>query len=183
MTSLQENAISEAIIDLYQSVKIRKESEAQEIDSDFLQEEKTSLQKIPLLELISYIKTHIEILIKMKVSEMINQMNIDPISFISSNGSEASHNECEKLMRKYETSIRTYIAHQNYLKLQLEQQKNKNEQLEKTIEDLQTKTAKEQSSVIEGYKNEIEQLKKLIQTYEKHNFRYIQICALSYQRF
>ena len=171
MTSLQENAISEAIIDLYQSVKIRKESEAQEIDSDFLQEEKTSLQKIPLLELISYIKTHIEILIKMKVSEIINQMNIDPISFISSNGSEASHNECEKLMRKYETSIRTYIAHQNYLKLQLEQQKNKNEQLEKTIEDLQTKTAKEQSSVIEGYKNEIEQLKKLIQTYEKHNLK------------
>ena len=171
MTSQQENMITEAIIDLYQSVKIRKESEAQEIDADFLQEEKNNLQKIPPLNLISYIKTHLEILIKMKVSEMINQMNIDPISFISSNGSEASHNECEKLMRKYESSIRTYIAHQNYLKLQLEQQKFKNEQLEKTIEALQMKSAKSQNCIIEGYKNEIEQLKKLIQTYEKHNLK------------
>ena len=62
-------SLSDAIIDLYQSVKIRKETEAQEIDSDFLEEEKKSLKRLPSITLISYIKSHIEILIKMKVSE------------------------------------------------------------------------------------------------------------------
>ena len=166
-------SLSDAIIDLYQSVKIRKETEAQEIDSDFLEEEKKSLKRLPSITLISYIKSHIEILIKMKVSEMINQMNIDPLSFISSYGSETSQDEYEKQLRKYESTIRTYIAHQNYLRLQIDEQKYRNELLERTINELKSNKTKEsvESNIVEGYKKEIEQLKTLVQTYEKHNLR------------
>ena len=67
-----------ALIDLYQRVKIRKESEAKLIDLEFINLEKEKLKKVCCLDLIIYIKTHLELLINIKVNEKIKEFKINP---------------------------------------------------------------------------------------------------------
>ena len=69
--------IKDAIIDLYQNVKIRKQSETISIDESYLNKEKLSLENVSPLTLISYIKpniTQINIIQTLTINFYFNEM-------------------------------------------------------------------------------------------------------------
>ena len=167
--------IKEAIIDLYQNVKIRKESETITIDESFLKKEKSTLEKVSPLTLISYIKNHIELLINVKVTEKLSLMNSDPSLLFSEYGSDITPTNYENLLRRYESDIRNYIKIENILKLHIEELNYKIELLEKNIESLKQKIPKEEkisnSNIIISYKKKIDELSNLVKMYEKSNLK------------
>ena len=136
-----------ALIDLYQRVKIRKESEAKLIDLEFINSEKEKLKKVSCLDLILYIKTHLELLINIKVNEKIKDFKIHPEKIASFFGTDDVNSDYEMLLRRYENDIRNYIKVENMLKIY--------------IEDLKYK--------IELNENEIEKLKKIIDNNNNNN--------------
>ena len=163
--------IKEAIIDLYQNVKIRKQSETISIDDSYLNKEKISLQNVSPLTLISYIKNHIELLIDVKVTEKLSLMNTDPSLLFSEYGSDITPTNYENLLRRYESDIRNYIKIENMLKIHIDELYYKIEQLEKNIELLKQKISDEDNNNIESYKKKIEELLNLIKLYEKSNLK------------
>jgi len=62
-----EVSLEEAIIDLYQSIKIRKDSE--EPDEDTIYEEKQHLKEIDPFVILEYIRNSFEIIVNMKMEE------------------------------------------------------------------------------------------------------------------
>ena len=163
--------IKEAIIDLYQNVKIRKQSETISIDDFYLNKEKISLENVSPLTLISYIKNHIELLIDVKVTEKLSLMNTDPSLLFSEYGSDITPTNYENLLRRYESDIRNYIKIENMLKIHIDELYYKIEQLEKTIDLLRQKIPDEDNNNIESYKKKIEELSNLIKLYEKSNLK------------
>ena len=163
--------IKEAIIDLYQNVKIRKQSETISIDDSYLNKEKLSLKNVSPLTLISYIKNHIELLIDVKVTEKLSLMNTDPSLLFSEYGSDITPTNYENLLRRYESDIRNYIKIENMLKIHIDELYYKIEQLEKNIELLKQKISDEDNNNIESYKKKIEELLNLIKLYEKSNLK------------
>ena len=141
--------IKEAIIDLYQNVKIRKQSETISIDDSYLNKEKLSLKNVSPLTLISYIKNHIELLIDVKVTEKLSLMNTDPSLLFSEYGSDITPTNYENLLRRYESDIRNYIKIENMLKIHIDELYYKIEQLEKNIELLKQKISDEDNNNIE----------------------------------
>lgn len=164
--------LKNSIIELYQNIKIRKESDTEIIDKDYLEEEKKSLSSISPKILIDYIKIHLNLLIDIKVSDKINKLKINPMDFISLYGSEIPDNDYEKLLRRYEGDIRNYIRLVNMLKIHIVELNEKQEILEKQIEQLQKETLNliPTTQSIE-YKKKIEELTALIKKYEKHNLK------------
>ena len=65
--SLEE--IRNKLIDLYLCVKVRKSDEIKNITSEYIQNERNSLKKIPLIDIINYIQNSIEILVEMRAIE------------------------------------------------------------------------------------------------------------------
>ena len=163
--------LKNSIIDLYQHIKIRKESDANLIDSAYLEEEKISLLSISPLVLIEHIKTHLNILINIKVNERLSQLKENPIEFVSLYGSEIPANDYEKLLRRYEGDIRNYIKLVNMLKIHIDELNERQEILEKQIEQLQKEANLVPTSQSIEYKKKIEELTTLIKTYEKHNLK------------
>ena len=164
--------LKNSIVDLYQNVKIRKQSDAKLFDKKFLEEEKSSLLSISPITLINYIKIHLNLLIDIKVDEKISRIKTNPMDYISSNGSDLPSNEYEKLLRRYEGDIRNYIKYVNMLKIHIDELNEKQEILEKQIEQLQKEAFNfiPTTQSIE-YKKKIEELTALIKTYEKHNLK------------
>ena len=169
------NQIKEAIIDLYQNVKIRKESETITIDESYLKKEKSTLENVSPLTLISYIKTHISLLIDVKVTEKLSLMNSDPSLLFSEYGSDITPTNYENLLRRYESDIRNYIKIENILKLHIEELNYKIEILEKNIESLKQKIPKDENiynnKIVISYKKKIDELSNLIKMYEKSNLK------------
>ena len=164
--------LKNSIIDLYQNIKIRKQSDAKLIDKAFLEQEKKSLSSISSLLLIDYIKIHLNLLIDIKVNEKISQIKDNPINFIHLYGSDIPANDYEKLLRRYEGDIRNYIKLVNMLKIHIDELNEKQEILETQIEQMQKETLNliPTTQSIE-YKKKIEELTALIKTYEKHNLK------------
>jgi hypothetical protein len=164
--------LKNSIIDLYQNIKIRKESDIELIDKDYLEKERSTLLSIAPKLLIEYIKIHLNLLIDIKVSDKIDKLKINPKDFISSNGSDIPANEYEKLLRRYEGDIRNYIRLVNMLKIHIVELNEKQEILEKQLEQLQKETINliPTTQSIE-YKKKIEELTALIKKYEKHNLK------------
>ena len=109
--------LEDAIVDLYLNVKIRKQEEVKyqcnlyssqiEIyDENFQEQEKEKLRKASPFTLIEYIKSSIEILIDLKVQEKLQDRDARRAEF---DDNEDETNEYEKLLRKLESDIRTYI--------------------------------------------------------------------------
>ena len=167
--------IKEAIIDLYQNVKIRKESETITIDESYLKKEKSTLENVSPLTLISYIKNHIGLLIDVKVTEKLSLMNSDPSLLFSEYGSDITPTNYENLLRRYESDIRNYIKIENILKLHIEELNYKIEILEKNIESLKQKIPKDENiynnKIVISYKKKIDELSNLIKMYEKSNLK------------
>ena len=161
-----------SIIDLYQSVKIRNHSDTKLIDKTFLEKEKKSLISISPKVLIEYIKTNLNLLIDLKVNEKLSKIEKNPIEYISYYGSELPANDYEKLLSRYEGDIRNYIRMVNILKIHIDDLNQKQELLQKQIEQFQ----KESINLIPTnksleYKKKIEELTNLVKSYEKHNLK------------
>ena len=166
------NDLKNSIIELYQSVKIRKQSNEKQFDKDYLEKEKISLSSISPKVLIDYIKIHLNLLIDIKVNDKISQLKQNPLEFISIKGSEIPADDYEKLLRRYEGDIRNYIRIVNMLKIHIGELNERQEILEKQIEQLQKETINliPTTQSIE-YKKKIEELTAMIKTYEKHNLQ------------
>ena len=164
--------LKDSIIELYQNVKIRKQSNTNIFDRDYLEKEKISLSSISPIILIDYIKIHLNLLIDIKVNDKISKLKENPLEHISSNGSEIPANDYEKLLRRYEGDIRNYIRIVNMLKIHIGELNERQEILEKQIEQLQKETVNliPTTQSIE-YKKKIEELTALIKTYEKNNLQ------------
>ena len=161
-----------SIIDLYQSIKIRKKSDTKLIDKDFLDQEKKSLTPISPKVLIEYIKIHLNLLIDIKVNEKLSKIEKNPMEFVSNNGSEIPANNYEKLLRRYEGDIRNYIRMVNILKIHIDDLNQKQELLQKQLEQFQ----RESISFIPTnksleYQKKIEELTTLVKSYEKLNLK------------
>ena len=154
--------IKNNLIDLYLKVKIRKTIETITIDSDFLDNEKKNLNKLSALDIIKYIKSHLQILIEIQVSEKINELKQE----INENFNENNINNYEILLRRYEADIRNYIKIENMLKIHIDDLNFKIENLEKTIENLNKNTFNK--NILE-YQKKIDNLTNIVKNYEKSN--------------
>ncbi len=154
--------IKNNLIDLYLKVKIRKTIETITIDSDFLDNEKKNLNKLSALDIIKYIKSHLQILIEIQVSEKINEIKNE----INENSNEININNYEILLRRYEADIRNYIKIENMLKIHIDDLNFKIENLEKTIEKIKKNSVNK--NILE-YQKKIENLTNIIKNYEKSN--------------
>ena len=67
------NDLREQLTDLYLSVKVRKTDEINEINDEIIDNERESLKKIPLTDLINYIQNSIDTLVELKASEKYEQ--------------------------------------------------------------------------------------------------------------
>ena len=67
------NDLREQLTDLYLSVKIRKTDEINEINDEIIDNERESLKKIPLTDIINYIQNSIDTLVELKASEKYEQ--------------------------------------------------------------------------------------------------------------
>ena len=164
--------LKKSIIELYQIIKIRKESEAKIIDKEFLEKEKISLNSISPIVLIDYIKSHLNLLIDNKVKEKMSKLKRNPIEYISYYGSDIPVNDYEKLLRRYEGDIRNYIRMVNILKIHIDELCQRQELLQNQIEQFQ----KDSFNFIPTnksleYKKKIKELTTLIKSYEKHNLK------------
>ena len=168
----KEEDIKASLIELYQTVKIRKQSDIKKIDKEYLEQEKTSLLSISPLALIDYIKMHLNILINIKVSEKLSELKSNPLEFISIYGSDIPTNDYETLLRRYEADIRNYIKLVNILRIQNDELSQKQEILENQIETMQ----KESFNLIPTtqsieYRKKIEELTSLVKSYEKRDLK------------
>ena len=164
--------LKNSIIELYQNVKIRKQSDTKRIDQEFLDQEKLSLQTVSSISLIDYIKVHLNLLINLKVSDKLSKLKSNPMEFIALYGSDIPANDYEKLLRRYEADIRNYIKLVNVLKINIEELNQKQEILENQIEQMQ----KESMNLIPTtqsieYRKKIEELTALVKTYEKRDLK------------
>ena len=168
----KEDNLKNSIIELYQSIKIRNQSDTKKIDKDYLDQEKSSLQTVSSLSLINYIKVNLNILIKLKVVDKLSKLKSNPAEFISLYDSELPTNDYEKLLRRYEADIRNYIKVVNFLKIHIEELNQKQEILEKQIEQMQKESMNfiPTTQSIE-YRKKIEELTSLIKTYEKRELQ------------
>ena len=164
--------LKKSIIELYQIIKIRKESETKIIDKEFLEKEKISLNSISPMVLIDYIKSHLNLIIDNKVKEKMEKLKREPIEYISYYGTDIPVNDYEKLLRRYEGDIRNYIQMVNILKIHIDELNQKQELLQNQIEQFQ----KESFNFIPTnksleYKKKIMELTTLIKSYEKYNLK------------
>ena len=65
--------IKETLIDLYLGIKIRKTKDIDNITDDYIKEEKNNLNKLSIMDIISYISNSIEILSEIKAQERYEQ--------------------------------------------------------------------------------------------------------------
>ena len=111
--STSEKSIQEAVIDLYLNVKVRKQDDVRtqlikldRFEKNSLEKEKEKLQKTNPILIIDYIKSSLEILIKMKVQ--------DKLQSVTQLGSceeftDSEINIYEKEFRHLEAEIRNHI--------------------------------------------------------------------------
>ena len=161
-----------SIIDLYQTIKIRNQSDTKLLDKSFLDKEKASLISISPKVLIEYIKIHLNLLIDIKVNEKLSEIEKNPMEYISYYGSEIPSNDYEKLLRRYEGDIRNYIRMVNILKIHIEELSQKIELLQNQIEQFHRDSINfiPTNKSLE-YKKKIEELTTMIKSYEKHNLK------------
>ncbi len=78
-------------------------------NEDFLEKEKEKLRKTSPFVIISYIKSSIEILIDLKVQEKLQEIEGKKEEFVDNFEFGDGINEYEKLLRKLEANIRSYV--------------------------------------------------------------------------
>ncbi len=126
----------EILINLYQSLKIRKLDEVNyyyiiqnnqldEIGDNSFEEEKKYLEKLSILTLTEYIDSAIGVIVNLKIEDELNKKKNEKYDEHEIIG------DWESLLRKEEEDIRMYISNELKLKLYIEQMDEKIENLEK----------------------------------------------------
>ena len=170
----------EILINLYQSLKIRKLDEVtinyiiynnqlDEIGDNSFEEEKKYLKKLSILTLTEYIDSAIGVIVNLKIEDELNKnknKEKDKCEIIG---------DWESLLRKEEEDIRMYISNELKLKLYIEQMEEKMETLEKENKSLNLKLekTKEFEAEIKNYKEKVKLLNKLIEEYDEREKRLI----------
>jgi hypothetical protein len=90
-----------------------------------LLKETENIINLPLMDLIEYIKSTIDIIVALKVDSKIN----DYKSYLNEDSNMAS--DYETLLQKLEASIRQHISYEHQFKIEYEKLLNKAEEIEK----------------------------------------------------
>ena len=134
--------IREKLIDLYLEIKIRKTEEVYyllnlnnlfiqqivNISDQILENNRKSLEKIPILEIINYIRTSLYIIIQIKIKEELEKNKDDNAK--KKIWEENAAEDYETLLRKEEAEIRQHICLQHQFKLHSENLEQKIMELE-----------------------------------------------------
>ena len=177
--------IRQKLIDLYLEIKIRKSEEVSiilnlknlfiaqivNISEQDLKQDRENLEKIPLVEIIDYIKTSLYIIIQIKLKEELEKnKNNNSKKILEENAAE----DYETLLRKEEAEIRQHICVEHQFKLHSENLEQKIMELEddnyilakKVVSNiniikfiLQEKQKKKYENQIKDLKNELSFLK------------------------
>ena len=133
--------IRQKLIDLYLEIKIRKSEEVSiilnlknlfiaqivNISEQDLKQDRENLEKIPLVEIIDYIKTSLYIIIQIKLKEELEKnKNNNSKKILEENAAE----DYETLLRKEEAEIRQHICVEHQFKLHSENLEQKIMELE-----------------------------------------------------
>ena len=114
------NDLREQLTDLYLSVKVRKTDEINEINDEIIDNERESLKKIPLTDLINYIQNSIDTLVELKASEKYEQ-KLEKEEEIKNYVNEEDPNDAnglklyEGMLIQAEKNIRSHIRVSNLL--------------------------------------------------------------------
>lgn len=170
----------EILINLYQSLKIRKldsvnyiyiiyqkQLEDNIVDNSF-EEEKNYLKKLSILTLTEYVDSAIGVIINLKIEDELSKINKE-------DKKEEELGDWEALLRKNEEDIRMYISNELKLKLYIDQMEEKMETLEKENKSLLLKIEKtnDLEKQVNIYEEKVNLLNKLIEEYEEREKRLI----------
>ena len=119
-----EEARKELIL-LYLGIKLRKESDViinniinllqvLTLTDDIYNKEKEELRNISLLDIVNYIKNSIDVMVKFKVEDLIDNYK----SNMNENENIAS--DYETLLQKEEAAIRQHISYEHQIKIEYE---------------------------------------------------------------
>ena len=114
------NDLREQLTDLYLSVKVRKTDEINEINDEIIDNERESLKKIPLTDIINYIQNSIDTLVELKASEKYEQ-KLEKEEEIKNYVNEEDPNDAnglklyEGMLIQAEKNIRNHIRVSNLL--------------------------------------------------------------------
>ena len=114
------NDLREQLTDLYLTVKVRKTDEINEINDEIIDNERESLKKIPLTDIINYIQNSIDTLVELKASEKYEQ-KLEKEEEIKNYVNEEDPNDAnglklyEGMLIQAEKNIRSHIRVSNLL--------------------------------------------------------------------
>ena len=114
------NDLRDQLTDLYLSVKVRKTDEINEINDEIIDNERESLKKIPLTDIINYIQNSIDTLVELKASEKYEQ-KLEKEEEIKNYVNEEDPNDAnglklyEGMLIQAEKNIRSHIRVSNLL--------------------------------------------------------------------
>ena len=148
------------LINLYLNIKIRTQEEVNSLTEDNIVQETENIINLPLLDLIEYIKSTIDIIVSIKVESKVNDYRNQLNEDIN------AATEYETLLQKLESSLRQHIAYEHQFKIEYEKLLIKSEEIDcekKLLENKLEKLEKENKAL---KKNEIN-LKDQIETKEK----------------
>ena len=170
----------EILINLYQSLKIRKLDEVNyyyiiqnnqldEIGDNSFEEEKKYLEKLSILTLTEYIDSAIGVIVNLKIEDELNKKKNEKYDEHEILG------DWESLLRKEEEDIRMYISNELKLKLYIDQMEEKMDNIEKENKSLSLKLEKmkDLESQVNNYKEKVKLLNKLIEEYDEREKRLI----------
>ena len=127
--SLKE--IKETLIDLYLGIKIRKTNDIENINDNYMKEEKNNLNKLSIMDIINYISNSIEILSELKAQEKYEQKVLEDEKrekyYNYENEEDANGLKLyEGMLIKAESDIRNHIRvrliYIKFVKFQIEQE-------------------------------------------------------------
>ena len=102
------------LINLYLNIKIRTQEEVNSLTEENLLSEAENIMNLPLLDVIEYVKSTIDIIVSIKVDTKIKEYKD------SLNEDNNAATEYETLLQKLESSLRQHIAYEHQIKIEYE---------------------------------------------------------------
>ena len=121
------------LINLYLNIKIRTQEEVNSLTEENLLSEAENIMNLPLLDVIEYIKSTIDIIVSIKVDTKIKEYKD------SLNEDNNSATEYETLLQKLESSLRQHIAYEHQIKIEYEKLLIKVEEIDEKRKSLENK--------------------------------------------
>jgi len=112
------------LINLYLNIKIRTQDEVNSLTKENLLLESENIYNLPILDIIEYIKSTIDIIVSIQVDMKINDYKN------SLNEDSNTPTKYEILLQKLEASLRQHIAYEHQFKIEYEKLVVKNEEID-----------------------------------------------------